>query len=262
MQKQPKLPVFKTALAVLTLFPVLIRTAPLAIAVGSVMLVAEDVAQFLAGLTAADTTLVFSDWRLGPLLAIKIMALWLLSVAAYRALAAPQGGIWRVDRPAAVMLFLMLVLVVLEHGFSHTVKAGIGWLSDALPEIGPDRYWHPAAIGIEIVGFLAWQWFDARLTTTLYPALALGDRTASFARAWRETRGNGWRVVITPVLAVLPIGVAHLVIDLAHRGVSADAGGVAWLLLDGVLEIIYVLIALCVIAEMYRWLTGAIRDNG
>ena len=61
-----------------------------------------------------------------------------------------------------------------------------------------------------VAGLVPAFYLALRLSLTL-PATAI-DRRATFARAWAASRGNGWRMTLATILALLPVDAAVLVL--------------------------------------------------
>jgi hypothetical protein len=69
-----------------------------------------------------------------------------------------------------------------------------------------------------VAGLVPAFYLALRLSLTL-PATAL-DRSATFAQAWAASRGNGWRMTVATILALLPVDAAVLVLGMLAAGSS------------------------------------------
>ncbi len=73
-------------------------------------------------------------------------------------------------------------------------------------------------VGFLLVGYLTARW------TMLFPAIAVGDDSVRITRSWEATRGNGWRILLGSLLAMVPIMIVYLIL-LIPLTVMAMGGG-------------------------------------
>ncbi|MEP7154424.1 MAG: hypothetical protein ABI905_01525 [Betaproteobacteria bacterium] len=97
----------------------------------------------------------------------------------------------------------------------------------------------------EVAGNIAY-WYVFGRFSLIFPAKAL-DKKGNLVRAWRYSRGNGWRLFA--VVCVLPFCLSHLVSFLYRN----EATLVEYLLLTA-LGVVFIAVEVTALSLAYRWL--------
>ena len=232
-----------------------LKAAPGSLFLAALILVVEDMTQQALGRTAEDTADLFTDPIFAALMVWKDIGMWLiLLIVARTNLSAERGGrLWRIDRWAIFLLLLMHADIYVTHGTAAFAKQSGEAFAIWLGSTGVVFRIVPVIGSLMLVSLI-----EARLTTLVQTAWAIGDGVVGFVATWRTMLGNSWRVWVFSIVATLPIMVGHYVLGYAFRGGSSNLDHLAALGFDGFIEAVLVVIASSVYVVTYRLLRPVI----
>jgi hypothetical protein len=221
------------------------RAIPGSLAIPALLLIGEDILQQALGLTGIDPAEALTNPTLASLFVWKLTGLWLVTLLVIRAVADGRRGLklWRIHGLALAALALMIALTVGEVAVGKLVHIAAVWLAG-------DLKWLRVTIGI--CGLLGTNLAELRFITLLAPAWRLGDGAVGPIASWRGTRGNTMRIFLAETLLGLPVLALHYAIAFAFEGGTADAGHLAWLGLDGIVEVMITVLDSVFLALVYR----------
>jgi hypothetical protein len=224
--------------------------APLSLAAAGLLVIAEDVTQQAAGLTAKDPMSAFSDPVLAGLFLWKEVGIWLITLLAFRLVLSGDRGVrlWRIDRWALAIFALMLADLILANWEAYAAAQTAALLAVDL------NHWAVTAVKLSTVLLLGVA--ELRLFELIQPAWATGDGSAGFGAGWRRMRGNTWLVWLATVLCPLPIMVGHYALGYAFRGGGGEPLQLAAMAFDGLIETVIVLLSTALNAVVFDRLAG------